>query len=48
MRARLEAFIEWAWDYFGGAHADSLLDRLDETKIEWDDGEEKDGSHTDS
>ncbi len=26
-RAKVEAFIEWAWDYFGGARGDQILDR---------------------
>ena len=41
-RAKLEAFIEWAWDYFGGVHGDPVLDRPDQLNINWadDDGEE--------
>jgi NADH dehydrogenase len=26
-RARIGAFLEWVWDYFGSAHVDPLLDR---------------------
>jgi NADH:ubiquinone reductase (H+-translocating) len=26
-RAKLEAIVEWAWDYFGGEHAGQLIDR---------------------
>ncbi len=26
-RAKLEAIVEWAWDYFGGQHAGQLIDR---------------------
>jgi hypothetical protein len=35
MRARLEAFIEWVGDCVGGTDADPVLDRLSETKINW-------------
>jgi NADH dehydrogenase len=38
-RAKLEAFIEWAWDYFGGAHGDPVLDRPDQLNINWSDDE---------
>jgi len=34
-RARIEAFIEWAWDYFGAVHVDPVLDRPDELEIKW-------------
>jgi len=27
VRAKMEAFFEWAWDYFGSVHASPLLDR---------------------
>ncbi len=40
-RAKIEAFIEWAWDYLGGARGDAVLDRTEELQINWnDDGEE--------
>jgi NADH dehydrogenase len=40
-RAKVEAFVEWAWDYFGSYHGDAILDRSEELKINWDDdGEE--------
>jgi NADH dehydrogenase len=40
-RAKIEAFMEWAWDYFGGARGDAVLDRTEELQIDWnDDGEE--------
>jgi len=39
-RARIEAFIEWAWDYFGGPRGDAILDRSEELRVNWnDDGE---------
>jgi NADH:ubiquinone reductase (H+-translocating) len=41
-RARIEAFMEWAWDYFGGARGDAVLDRREELQINWnDDGESR-------
>jgi NADH dehydrogenase len=41
-RAKIEAFLEWAWDYFGGARGDVVLDRAEELQINWnDDGEER-------
>jgi NADH dehydrogenase len=41
-RAKIEAFLEWAWEYFGGGHGDAVLDRAEELQINWnDDGEER-------
>ena len=34
-RAKMEAFMEWAWDYFGGARSDAVLDRKEELQIDW-------------
>lgn len=34
-RAKVETFLEWAWDYFGNAHIDPILDRPNEMKINW-------------
>ena len=40
-RAKIEAFVEWAWDYFGGARGDAVLDIPEEMQTNWnDDGEE--------
>jgi NADH:ubiquinone reductase (H+-translocating) len=40
-RARMEAFVEWAWDYLGRSRGDAILDRSEEMQINWnDDGEE--------
>jgi NADH dehydrogenase len=34
--------MEWAWDYFGGARGDAVLDRKEESEINWnDDGESR-------
>ena len=33
--AKIGALLEWAWDYFGGAHVDPILNRLDQMNIDW-------------
>ncbi len=41
-RAKVEAFLEWSWDYFGKTRADPVLDLEAETKVDWsDDGQEE-------
>lgn len=41
-RAKIEAFVEWAWEYFGGSRGDAILDRSEELQINWDDdGEDR-------
>jgi NADH dehydrogenase len=42
-RAKVEAFMEWAWAYFGGTFDDAILDRPEESQINWNEGEEKAG-----
>jgi NADH dehydrogenase len=40
-RAKIEAFVEWAWEYFEGSRGDAILDRSEEVQINWnDEGEE--------
>ena len=40
VRERIEAFINWAWNYFDRSLAVQVLDREDERKIDWgDEGE---------
>jgi NADH dehydrogenase len=39
-KAKIEAFVEWAWDYFGSARGDAILDHVDEGQISWNDDEE--------
>jgi NADH dehydrogenase len=34
-RAKIDSFLEWAWDYFGNEHVDPVLDRPDQLKIDW-------------
>jgi NADH dehydrogenase len=38
-RAKVGAFIEWAWDYFGHLHSDPILDRPDQANINWNEDE---------
>lgn len=46
-RAKVGAFIEWAWDYFGHIHCDAILDRTDQASINWNDDEPtNDGTST--
>jgi NADH dehydrogenase len=41
-RAKIEAFMEWAWAYFGGPLDKVILDRPKELQVNWnDDGEER-------
>jgi NADH:ubiquinone reductase (H+-translocating) len=44
IRVRIEAFIDWAWNYFGRSLPTQVLDRSDARRIDWDDGEENEGS----
>ena len=39
-QAKIEAFVEWAWDYFRAARGDAILDRVDEGQINWNDDAE--------
>jgi NADH dehydrogenase len=39
-RAKIEAFMEWAWGYFGGPPDDVILDRPEELQINWNDEDE--------
>ena len=34
-RAKVEAFIEWAWDYFNGTYVSPILDRPDQVTVNW-------------
>jgi NADH dehydrogenase len=40
-RAKIEAFVEWAWDYFGGGRGDAVLDRSEELESNWNDDSEE-------
>ena len=41
VRAKIETFVEWGWDYFGRSHADPILDRMSQANIDWNADEEK-------
>jgi len=41
MRARMEAFVEWAWDYFGRPTGDAILDQPDQMQVNWNDDDEQ-------
>jgi len=34
-RAKIEAFLDWAWDYFGGSNVDPVLDRAEQVAVDW-------------
>jgi NADH dehydrogenase len=34
-RAKMETFVDWAWDYFSKVRADEMLDRFHEEEIDW-------------
>jgi NADH dehydrogenase len=40
MRARMSAFVEWAWDYFGHSSGDAILDETDQIPVDWNDDED--------
>jgi NADH:ubiquinone reductase (H+-translocating) len=44
VRARIEAFVDWAWSYFGRLMPVQILDRSDEGRIDWGEGEESESS----
>jgi NADH:ubiquinone reductase (H+-translocating) len=46
MRARIEAFVEWAWDYFGMSRDNAILDHSKELQINWNDDQEEMASAT--
>jgi len=41
VRAKVEAFIDWAWSYFSKSAPIQVLDRGDEERIDWDEGKSK-------
>jgi NADH dehydrogenase len=34
---RIDAFVEWGWDYFGKNRGPQVLDRSDVARIDWGD-----------
>jgi NADH:ubiquinone reductase (H+-translocating) len=45
-RAKIEAFVEWAWDYFGKIKGDQVLDRFSQQNINWNDDEDPSETQT--
>ena len=45
VRERIEAFIDWAWDYFSKVRPIQVLDRGDENRIDWDEHTEPTVTH---
>ena len=39
VRNRIDAFVDWAWDYFSAGRGPQVLDRSDESRIDWGDAE---------
>jgi NADH dehydrogenase len=37
VRNRIDAFVDWGWDYFSGKRGPQVLDRSDAGRIDWDD-----------
>ncbi len=40
VRTRIEAFMEWAWEYFGKTRGPQVLDRSGAARIDWGDEED--------
>jgi len=36
VRNRINAFVDWGWDYFSAGRGPQVLDRADEARIDWD------------
>jgi NADH dehydrogenase len=43
VRERIEAFIDWSWNYFSKSRPIQVLDRTDEGRIDWNRGAEGGG-----
>ena len=41
-RQRVDAFVAWAWDFFGSSRASSIIDDPDAAQIDWGDEDEED------
>lgn len=39
VRNRIDAFVEWGWDYFSSTRGPQVLDRSDAARIDWGDDE---------
>ena len=38
VRNRIDAFVDWGWDYFSTTRGPQVLDRADAARIDWGDG----------
>ena len=47
-RAKIEAFLDWAWDYFGRSNVDTVLDRPEQVSVNWQAVQGKEMLHTKS
>jgi len=47
VRTRIDAFVQWGWDYFSKTRGPQVLDRSDSGRIDWDDGEDDDEGNRD-
>ena len=36
VRNRIDAFVDWGWDYFGKSRGPQVLDRSDAARIDWE------------
>jgi NADH dehydrogenase len=45
VRERVEAFIDWAWNYFSRTRPIQVLDRSNESRIDWDEHAERTVTH---
>jgi NADH dehydrogenase len=43
MRARVDAFINWAWDSFSHSRGPAIIDDPDAPRIDWDDPDDSSG-----
>ena len=41
VRNRIDAFVDWGWDYFSKTRGPQLLDRSQAPRIDWGDGEDQ-------
>jgi NADH:ubiquinone reductase (H+-translocating) len=46
-RAKIEALVEWAWDYFGRTRSNPILDRMEQANIDWNSDEGEKAASTD-
>ena len=41
-RNRIDAFVDWSWDYFSKSRSGQVLDRTDAGRIDWDEDPDTD------